>query len=118
MRINKRTFAGSVPCLVPIDRGDRVRGNVGKERRATNVGGERVGHDLVAPRVLQGPDALDGDVKTPGEGHISVRMATGHVDPAEEVLGDLSGYGVVVGRKGNVRFDAVRNGFRRVAQKE
>jgi hypothetical protein len=104
--------------LVPIDGGDRVRGNVGKERRATNVGGERVGHDLVAPRVLQGPDALNGDVETPGEGHVSVRMAARHVDPAEEVLGDLSRYRVVVGRKGNVWFDAAMNGFRRVMQKE
>jgi hypothetical protein len=115
---NKRTFAGSIPGLVPIDGGDRVRGNVRKERRAANVGGERVGHDLVTPRVLQGPDALNGDVETPGEGHVPVRMATGHVDPAEEVLGDLSRYRVVVGREGNVWFHATRNCLRRVAQKE
>ena len=37
-----------------------------------DVGGERVGHDLVAPCVLQGPDALNGDVEAPGEGYVSV----------------------------------------------
>jgi hypothetical protein len=68
--------------------------------------------------VLQGPDALNGDVETPGEGHVPVRMTTGHVDPAEEVLGDLSRYRVVVGRKENVWLDATRNGLRRFTQKE
>ena len=68
--------------------------------------------------MLQGPNALNGDVETPGEGHVPVRMAAGHVDPTEEVLGDLPGYRVVVGRKGNVWFDAALNGFRRVMQKE
>jgi hypothetical protein len=43
-----------------------------KGRRAANVGGERVSHDLVTPRVLRGPDALNGDAEAPGEGYVSV----------------------------------------------
>ena len=78
--------------MVPIDSGDWTRGKVGKERRATNVGGDDIGLDLVAPRVLQSPSALNGHVETPGESHVSVRMATGDVDSAEETFGDLPGY--------------------------
>jgi hypothetical protein len=50
-RANQRTFAARVPCLVPIEECDRVRGGVGKECRAANLGGERVDYDLVAPSV-------------------------------------------------------------------
>jgi hypothetical protein len=65
-------LARMIPGLVPIDGGDRVRGNVGKRGWVAIVGGECVSHDLVAPHVLQGPDALNGDVEAPGEGYVSV----------------------------------------------
>jgi hypothetical protein len=35
--------------------------------------------------VLQGPDILNGGVETPGEGYVSIQMATRHVDPAEVI---------------------------------
>jgi hypothetical protein len=50
-RTNKRTFAVRVSRLVLIEEGDRVRGNVGKECRVANVGGERVDRDLIASSV-------------------------------------------------------------------
>lgn len=34
---------------------------------AAGVGGERVSHNLVAPRVIRTSDVLDGDVETPGK---------------------------------------------------
>ena len=48
----EHTFAGGIPGLVPTDGSDRKWGNIGKECRAANVGGDGIGHDLVAPRVL------------------------------------------------------------------
>jgi hypothetical protein len=71
-RENKRTFAGGAPALVPIDGGGRILGEVWRERQATNVVRERVSYGLGAPRVLQGLDALNGDVEAPGEGYVSV----------------------------------------------
>jgi hypothetical protein len=59
----------------------------------------------MAPR-----DALNGDVEAEGEGHVSVRMATRHVDPTEGVLGNLPGRGVVVERECNAGSDAIKNG--------
>lgn len=50
-RTNKRTFAVRAPRLVPIEEGDGVRGNVGKEHRAASIDGERVDRDLVAPSI-------------------------------------------------------------------
>jgi hypothetical protein len=67
--------------------------------------------------VLQASDALNGDVETPRESHVPVRMTTRHVKSTEEALGDLPGYRVVVGYKGNPGFDAARNSFRRVRRK-
>jgi len=78
--------------LVPVDGGDRERGNIWKERRAANVGRDGIYQDLVAPRVLRSSDALNGDVETPGESHISVWMATRSSDPTEELIGDLPRY--------------------------
>lgn len=42
------------------------------------------------------------------------RTAAGHTiaNPIEEAQGYLSGYRVVVGRKGNIGFNAIKNGFR------
>ena len=60
-------------------------GSVGKEYRAANVGGEGIGHDLVALCVLQTSDALVDMVKVQGKPR-SVCMATRHVDPADEAL--------------------------------
>jgi hypothetical protein len=36
--------------------------------------------------VLQTPGALNGDVEDAGESHVSVRVATRHVNPTEEAL--------------------------------
>ena len=60
---NKRTFAGRIPGLVPVDGGDRKLGNVGKVFRAENVGGEGIGHDLVVPRMVQISGGLNGVVE-------------------------------------------------------
>ena len=98
--------------MVPVDAGDRIRGNVGKEGRATNVGGDGIAYDFVAPRVLQSSNALNGDVGTPGESHVPVRMAARHIDPAEETIGDLAGNGFVAGCEENAGFDAVKDGYR------
>jgi hypothetical protein len=75
-------------------------------------------HDLVAPRVLHGPDALNGDAEAPGESHIPVRTATRHVNATGVVLGDLPRYGVVIGRERNARFDTTRDILRRVTKKK
>jgi hypothetical protein len=76
-RPNKRTFSRRIPGLVPIDGGDRIRGDVGKERRATSAEGERVGHDLAAPGALQTSDALNGNVDAPGESQLGVNGTLG-----------------------------------------
>jgi hypothetical protein len=47
-RVNEQTFAGQIPGMAPTDGGGRVWGDVGKKRKATNVGGEGLGHDFVA----------------------------------------------------------------------
>ena len=108
----RRTFARRNPGLVPSDGGNWILGTFGEERRTTNVGGKRVTHNLVAPGVLQARDAHDGDVEAPGKQHISVRVATRHLDSAEEALGKLSRYRFGVWCKRDVRFDATRNNFR------
>jgi len=100
------TFSGTIPGLVPIDGGDRKRGDSGEECRAANVGGDGVRDNLVAPRVLQGSDALKGDVEAPGENRISVRMTTRRFKPTEVAIGELAGYRLVVWRVGDVGFDA------------
>ena len=97
--------------MIPIDGGDGKRGNGGEERRAANVGGDRVRHNLVAPRVLQRSDTLDGDVETPGKDHVSVRMGPRRFNPAEEAIGELAGYRLVVWREGDVGVDAIRGGL-------
>ena len=61
-----------------------------------------------------------GDVETlrpeaSGEAvYPDARTAAGHTiaNPIEEAQGYLSGYRVVVGRKGNIGFNAIKNGFR------
>lgn len=70
-RENRRAFAGRISGLVPIQGGNRIRGSVGKEHRAANVGGDDIVHDLVAPRVLQTCDALGGDLEAPRENRVS-----------------------------------------------
>lgn len=62
--------------------------------------------------MLDGLDALNGDVEALGESNVSVQMATRHVDPTEECLGDLPGYIVVAGCERNTRFNAGRDEFR------
>ena len=62
--------------------------NGGKERWAANLSGEGASHDFIAPRVLHGPCALNGDVEIPGENKISIRMAT-RVGSTEEVVIEL-----------------------------
>ena len=83
-RENEHAFTRRIPGLVWTDGGDEILWNVGKERRATNIlDGEGVSYDLFAPRALAGPNALNGG---PRKDWVSVRAATRHVDPAEEVL--------------------------------
>lgn len=53
--------------MVPVDGGDREWGDIGKKRRAANVGGGGVDQGLVAPRVLRSSDALNGDVEPQGK---------------------------------------------------
>ena len=74
-RGNKLTFARRILSLVPVDGGDRIQGNAGKERRAANVGAEGVRHDFVTPHA-SGLSVLNGNVGTPGESRVSIRMAT------------------------------------------
>jgi len=81
-------------------------GTAGDERGAANVGREGVSHDLIAPGVLQTSDALDGVAFSPGESHLSFRIATGHIDGAEEILGHLPGFGIVARDKRNAGFGA------------
>ena len=97
--------------MVPVDGSDRIvdSDTPGVECGAVNVGGERVNHDFVIPRVLQGSDAPNGDIETPGESHISVRMATRDVHSAEGPTGDLAGHRFVVGCKRDVGCEATRN---------
>lgn len=59
----EQTLAGRILGLIPSDGQDGIWDIFGDERGAANVGGECVGHDLVSLRVLQAPDALNGDVK-------------------------------------------------------
>ena len=96
--------------MVPTDGGERICGNVGKERRATHVGEEGASRDLAVLRELRDPDPLSGDSEPPREGHESVRTATRNVNSTEEVLGDSPGYRIVVGYKGYVWYDATRDG--------
>ena len=73
--------------MVPIDGGNRFSDDPGP----ANVGGEGVGHGLVAPRVLQDPDAsIGGNIEAIRKGHISGHMATRHIHPTEEAVGYLS----------------------------
>lgn len=81
---NRRTFARKALGLVPIGF-DRIRGNVRKESRATNVGGEHISRNFIAPCVLQGPGAQNGGVEVPGEINKSIRMVTRRIDSTEEV---------------------------------
>ena len=97
--------------MVPVDAGDRIWGNIGKEGRAANVGGDGIADNFVAPRVLQSSNALNGDVETPGESHVPVRMAARHIDPTEETVGDLAGNGFVAGCEENAGFDAANDGY-------
>jgi len=90
-RKNKRTFAGIVPGLVPVD-----GGHAGKECRATNVGGDGVLHTLVAPSMLQTSDALNGVFVAPGQAERSLRVGTRRVHPAVEILVDLTRFAFVV----------------------
>ena len=92
--------------MEPIEGADRDRGKVGKEHRATNEGGDGVGHDFVAPGMLQSADALNGIRKTPGESHGPFGMAARRIDPAEEALGDLALFRLVVWSERNARFNA------------
>ena len=62
-RENEQTPAGRILGLVPSDGQDGIRDIFDDERGAANVGRESAGHDLVAPSVLQAPNALNGDVK-------------------------------------------------------
>jgi len=96
--------------LVPVDGGDRKKGDTGKERRVANVG-DGVNQGLVVPRVLQRSNLLGGDVEDPGESHVSIRIAARNFDLTEEAVGDLAGYRFVVVREGNAGSDARMNGF-------
>lgn len=51
-RENERTIAGRILGLVPGDGGDGTRGIFNNEHESANIGGERVGHDIVVPCVL------------------------------------------------------------------
>ena len=51
-------------------------GGCPEEHRTADVGRGDVGRDLVLPYGFRGPDALNNDVGPPGEGRVSVRMAT------------------------------------------
>ena len=51
-RESEYTFARNTPDLVPLQGGNKIQGRVGRERRTANVGGDGIGYDLVAPRVL------------------------------------------------------------------
>lgn len=101
----KRTFASIIPGLEPTDGGSGDSGGAGKERRTTNEGGEGIGHDLVAPSVLDGSDALNGILETPGETHLSLGMSARGFDPAVEILMDLSIFALVVWSVGDERLN-------------
>jgi hypothetical protein len=71
-------------------------------------------HDLIAPRVLQTPDALKCDVEAPRESQVSVRIAT----RAEKVPVEPPGYEVVAEGGWNAVFDVIKGRFRRGTQKK
>ena len=98
--------------MEPSNRSDRKWWDRREVRRPANVRRDSIGHDFVTPGVLQVSDSSKGDVETPGEGHVSVGMATRNVNPAEEALRDLSCSRFVVWNEGNVGFDAVENDHR------
>ena len=110
-RENERTIAGRTLRLVSDDSGDRARGIFSNECGTTRIGGERVGHGLVVPCVLQASNDLNGDVEAPRERHVPVRMTAGDIDLAEDAIGDQPGYRFVVGCKEDVRLAAARNRF-------
>ena len=108
-RENEQAVARRIPGLVPGDGGDRTRGILSNELGAASIGGDCVGHDPVAPCVLQASDALNGDVEAPWEGHVPIRMTMGNIDPAEDTIGDQPGYIFVVWGEGDVRLVATRS---------
>ena len=71
-------------------------------------------HDLIALRVLQTPDALNGDVEDPRKIQVSVRMAT----RAEEVPAEPLGYEVVAEGGWNAVLDVIKDRFGRDTQKK
>ena len=105
-RENQHTFSSIIPGLEPIEGADRDRGKVGKEHRATNEGGDGIGHDFIAPCMLQSADTLNVIREAPGESHGSFGMAARRIDSAEEALGDLALFRLVVWSERNARFDA------------
>ena len=98
--------------MEPVDGGDGDWRSAGKEGRATNVGGDGVTHDSVAPGVLDASNALDRQGNAPGESHGSVCMATRDLDSAEVIIGDLSRDRLVVRRVGDAGCDAIVDNFR------
>ena len=79
--------------------------NTGLRTRA-----ERDRYDAVASRVLQGTDAPNCDNEAPRESHVSARTATRYVNPVEEAFGDVSGYIIVVGYKGDLTLQGAVSG--------
>ena len=95
--------------MEPIEGSGGERGSSGKEGRATDIGSDGIGHNFLAPGVLKTPDALNGILEAPRETDESVGMATRHLEPAEETLGNLTLLGFVVGRVRDTRADAANN---------
>ena len=108
-RKSELTIARVIPGLVPVEGSDGERGDTGKESRATDVGSDGVGHDFVAPGMLESADGLDGILKAPRESNNAFGMAPRHIEPAEETLLNLTLHGLVVGRIWDVRGDAASN---------
>ena len=104
----RRTVTVRIPGLEPSDGSSRKRRNGRKEGRTANGRRDGIRHDFIAPSVLHAPNAFGGDVETPWEGQVPVRMTTRDFNPAEEVLRDLTGYRFIVWCEWDIRPDATK----------
>lgn len=103
--------------MVPGNGGARTRGIFGNQRGPADVGGECVGHYLVASRVLRVSDALNSGVETSREVYAPVCMTMGHIIPTKGAIGGLPVRRFVVWCKGDAGFIATRNGSSELRRK-
>jgi hypothetical protein len=105
-RANKRNFTRKILVLYQLTIAIVFGGTSGRDT-GLRTQAERGRYDVVASRVLQGTDAPNCDNEAPRESYVSVRTAARYVNPVEEAFGDVSGYMIVVGYKGDKgRFQA------------